>query len=153
MDIKSTIRTKYIVAKLIELVGLFLICILAVSFSFSNGQLDFLNGAFWIACIVALFFLLDFLYFILNELHQLRVTDEGISIKSLFTGKLKVISFKEMKKYSTSRVASHIKGVQISNGYFNLKIELLNGKMITISENKFDNYSEMKVLICKNIHS
>ncbi len=152
MEIKSIIRTNYIIAKVIEIVSLFLISILTFSFSFTNGQLDYLNGAFWIACIVALFSLLDFLDFIFNELHQLRITKEGINFKYQFTGKLKVISFKEMKNYSTSREASHIKGAQISNGYFNLNIELLNGKMIKISENKFDNYHEMKTLICKSIN-
>jgi hypothetical protein len=114
----------------------------------TKGQLDYMNGLFWIACIVTPGLIYAVLYFLFIELTRLTVTDTGIIITHLITKNQKEISFRDIKKFSMRIISSWSPDSgKITDGFQELEIELTNGQIVSFNQDKFSNYYELKDLI------
>lgn len=153
MESNTTITSKFridywIMQSISYVAGLFLIG-LCLYFSFDNGKIDYHRSVFWIAILGIWALVFYFLKFLLNEFKQITISDKGIEIKYLLTKKTDVIPYNEIVKFTTRRITSR-QGVGRTTGYHELEIELTKDRVITFSENQFDNYNEIKNTIYRN---
>lgn len=58
-----------------------------------------------------------------------------------------IIPFSDIDSIERKRIVQQSKGIQISDGYYESKIILNNGKFYVISPDRFANYKEMISII------
>lgn len=150
MKVVSKFRTGYWIRQFINYVGGLLIIGLCIYFSFDNGKLDYRNALFWLAVLGILSLILHVLYFLFSELKRLTVTENGIEIKYFVTKKIEFIAYNEILNFTTRRI-THKQGAVRTAGYHELEIQLTKDRLITFSEDQFDNYNEIKNFIYLNL--
>jgi hypothetical protein len=128
---------------LISLFGIIFLISLCVYYSINNGKLDYKSGLLWIAIIITIYGIFALLTFFHSELMQLTITHNEISVRHLLTGKITLFNFGEIIDFKTRNITTS-RGEGISDGYYELTIEFTNERFITLSEDQFANYKELK---------
>lgn len=86
---------------------------------------------------------LSVLYFLFSELKQITLGDEGIEINYILTKNKTYIPYHHIEGLTSKRIKMRV-GSELSSGYQELEIQLTNGQIITINENQFSNFKELK---------
>jgi hypothetical protein len=149
MTITSKFRTNYWIFQLTTLIGGTLLIGLLYYLSLENGKVNYNNGLFWIAAMSSIGLALSVLYFLFSELKQITLGDEGIEINYILTKNKTNIPYHHIEGLTSKRIKMRV-GSEPSPGYQELEIQLTNGQIITINENQFSNFKELKYLIYQN---
>ena len=146
MDIiKSKLRIEFLIGQsFIFLITLFLL-ILCIHLSTKYGPIDFQNPFLWLVFLVFPLLIISFLKFLFEELKQISVSQSGIEIKYIVSKRTSFVKYNEIIRITPSWNAVN-SGTEIA-GHQELQIELLDERIITITENQFENYLQLKVSI------
>ena len=142
----SRFRSSYWIRKFIEYCGGIVIVSVCLAFSIDGGNLDYRNALFWIGCFGIIAFVVHFFHFLFWELKILTISDKAINVEYLLTRKIEEVTFKDIKKLSERRIR-HKRGVGLSDGYYEFKIEFANGKILVFDQDQYDNYAKLKMRI------
>lgn len=149
------IRSKFRIAYICQRIFLYTILILFIlylcSLSLSDGEINFKRSEIWFAIVFSLGLVYDMLDFLVVELNEIKLNENEIIVKYIFTKKIEIIPYNEIKKVSINRTLSRFRSIRISEGYIDLRLELTNGKTFIISPNAFENFREIKKLIYEKI--
>ncbi len=152
MILTSRFRTGFWIRQLIQYVGGLVLIGICFRFCFDNGKIDFRSILFWVGCFGIVSYLFFFAKFLFDEIKQLTVSDNGITVKYLVTKKISIVQFADIKNTIT-KIITHRQGAGRTAGYHELEIELLDGRLITFNEDQYENYSEIKNEIYNHIRN
>lgn len=106
---------------------------------------------------IALFFLIGIILMtliatidLLRE-NKIIIKKDKMIIFSYFSMKKVTIQFSDIDSIERKRIVHQSKGIQISDGYYESKIILNNGKCYVISPDRFANYKEMISIISSKL--
>ena len=106
---------------------------------------------------IALFFLVGIILItliatidLLRE-NKIIIKKDKMIIFSYFSIKKTMIKFSDIDSIERKRIVQKSKGIQISDGYYESKIILNNGKSYVISPDRFANYKEMISIISSKL--
>jgi len=111
--------------------------------SYTRGPFNFQNGLLWVALLLTIGLFALIIKFLLYDLRTINITDQGIVVKYIFTGKIRMIFYKDIKQITPKTVSTPNNSGSYSR-YYRTEIELADDELFCIDEDQFDNYSEMK---------
>jgi hypothetical protein len=149
--IKSKYRFEYWIRQVIQYVGTVIIIVLCISFSFYQGKIEFTNPLSWIAFIGTIYFIFDFSRFLINDLMKITLKENDILLKYFMLSRKETISFDHVRSFKTKQIRLSFRG-GVTSGYEELEIELMNGTLITLNEDQYANYFELKYYIFKKLN-
>ncbi len=149
--IKSKFRTAYFGQRIFLYVILILFILYLFSLAYSNGQINFKRGEFWFALCFGLALFYEMIDFLIRELNEVTLNENEIIVKYIFTKKIQIIRYTEIKKVSINRTLSRFRSIRVSEGYTDLRLELTNRTIFIISPNAFENFQEIKKMLYEKI--
>ncbi len=140
-------------AKQVILKGGLLVLIWACfSNSTTDRKVDYEYGPFWLALVLIILLLLSIASFVRNEYKQLTITETGIKVSYLLRNKTDFIDFNDIIRFSQKRITSK-QGAGRTPGYHILEIHLTNDRIFVISQDLYENYTELRNCIYRNSRS
>lgn len=148
--IKSKFRSEYISQTIFILVALTGIFGFTIYFLSSLSEIKFNDLRVLLSLGFIIFYIYN-LFTIKSSFETIVLDNNGILIKNS-SMKNVFVKYQSIQNCYIIRQKSSVRGVQISSGYYDFCLEIDNNQVLTISENMYENFDEIKSFIYNHLN-